>query len=300
MAIVSEGDLTRERRAGIGYALGAFGLWGLFPLYFKAVAAVPANEVLAHRIVWSTVCVGALLWLLRQWPAVRTLALERVSRRRLVVSALLIACNWLIFIWAVANERVLQASLGYFVTPLVSVLLGRLVLGEHLHGRQWAAVGLAGVGVSWLLIGLGVVPWVALGLAASFGGYGLVRKIADVRAIPGLFVEMMMLAPAALAWLVWLALRGQGHLGAQGLSLDVLLMAAGVVTATPMILFGQATRRLRLAAVGLLQYIVPTMQMLLALLAFGEAFTVHHAVAFGCIWTALTLYSTSRSTPQAA
>jgi len=294
-----EGELVRDRRAGIGYALGAFGLWGLFPLYFKAVAAVPATEVLAHRIVWSAVCVGALLWLLRQWHAVGTLALEPISRRRLVGSAVLIGCNWLIFIWAVANERVLQASLGYFVTPLVSVLLGRLVLGEHLHRRQWVAVALAGAGVTWLLIGLGVFPWVALGLAASFGGYGLVRKIADVRAIPGLFVELTMLAPAALAWLVWLALRGQGHLGAQGPGFDLLLLAAGVVTATPMILFGQATRRLRLAAVGLLQYIVPTMQMLLALLAFGEPFTVHHAVTFGCIWTALALYSTSQSTQSA-
>ncbi len=297
---MSEGDPARDGRAGIGYALGAFGLWGLFPLYFKAVAAVPATEVLAHRIVWSAVCVGALLWLVRQWPAVRALALEPVNRRRLVGSAVLIGCNWLIFIWAVANERVLQASLGYFVTPLVSVLLGRLVLGEHLYRRQWAAVALAGAGVTWLLIGLGVFPWVALGLAASFGGYGLVRKIADVRAIPGLFVEMTMLAPAALAWLLWLGFRGQGHLGTQGLGFDLLLMAAGIVTATPMILFGQATRRLRLAAVGLLQYIVPTMQMLLALLAFGEPFTVHHAVTFGCIWTALALYSSSRQRPSAA
>lgn len=292
---MSELDPGRDHRAGIGYALGAFGLWGLFPLYFKAVAAVPAPEVLAHRIVWSAVCVGALLWLLRQWPAVRALAFEPDSRRLLLASAVLIGGNWLIFIWAVANERVLQASLGYFVTPLVSVLLGWLVLGERLHRRQWGAVALAAAGVAWLLIGLGVFPWVALGLAASFGGYGLVRKIADVRAIPGLFVETAMLTPVALAWLVWLDLHGQGHLGAHGPGFDLLLMAAGVVTATPLILFGQATRRLRLAAVGLLQYIVPTMQMLLALLAFGEAFTVHHAVAFGCIWAALALYSTTRA-----
>jgi chloramphenicol-sensitive protein RarD len=275
--------------AGLLYGLAAFSLWGLFPLYFKAVAAVPAPEVLAHRIVWSVVCVGLLLVVVRQWPAVIALVRDRAKRRYLALSALLIAGNWLLFIWAVAHEHVLQASLGYFVTPLLSVLLGRLVLGERLRAHQWLAVALAGAGVTWLVVGLGVVPWVALGLAASFGSYGLVRKIANVRAIPALFVEITVLAPPALAWLVWLGAEGAGHLGAHGLGLDLLLAAAGVVTATPLILFGQATQRLRLAAVGLLQYIVPTMQMLLAVVVFAEPFTHHHGVAFVCIWMGLAL-----------
>jgi len=284
--------------AGIAYALGAFGLWGLFPLYFKAVAVVPATEVLAHRIVWSALCVAALLGVLGRWATVGTLARQATVRQRLLVSALLIGANWLVFIWAVAHDRVLQASLGYFVTPLVSVVLGALVLGERLQARQWLAVALAGAGVAWMLAAVGVVPWVALALAISFSSYGLTRKLADVPAIPGLFVETAILAPVAIAWLAWLAAQGQGHLGRFGLGFDLLLMAAGVVTATPLILFGQATRRLRLASVGLFQYLVPTTQMLLAVFAFGEAFTRNHAVTFGCIWAGLALYAwTSQREP---
>ncbi len=277
--------------AGIAYALGAFGLWGLFPLYFKAVSTVPAAEVLAHRIVWSAVCVALLLFVLGQWPGVATLLRDAHARRRLLVSAVLIALNWLVFIWAVAQERVLEASLGYFITPLVSVVLGRVVLGERLASGQWIAVGLACAGVAWMLAAVGVVPWVALALAISFSSYGLTRKIADVPAIPALFVETGMLAPVAVGWLSWLATHGQGHMGRFGLGFDLLLIAAGIVTATPLILFGQATRRLRLASVGLFQYLVPTTQMLLAVFAFGELFTAHHAVTFGCIWVGLALYA---------
>jgi len=278
---------------GVAYALGSFGLWGLFPLYFKAVSAVPATEVLAHRVVWSVVFVGLLLLLVRQWGTVGAILADRERRTRLIASSLLISTNWLIFIWAVAHDRVLEASLGYFITPLVSVLLGRVVLGERLFRVQWMAVVLAAVGVGWMLVGVGVIPWVALGLAATFGSYGLVRKLADVPAIPGLFVETLIVAPPALAWLLWLGVEGAGEFGARGPGFDVLLIAAGLVTATPLILFAQATRRLRLASVGLFQYIVPTMQMLLAVFAFGEVFTPQHAITFGCIWIGLALYSAS-------
>jgi len=277
----------------VAYALGSFGLWGLFPLYFKAVSAVPATEVLAHRVVWSVVFVGLLLLLVRQWGTVGAILADRERRTRLIASSLLISTNWLIFIWAVAHDRVLEASLGYFITPLVSVLLGRVVLGERLFRVQWMAVVLAAVGVGWMLVGVGVIPWVALGLAATFGSYGLVRKLADVPAIPGLFVETLIVAPPALAWLLWLGVEGAGEFGARGPGFDVLLIAAGLVTATPLILFAQATRRLRLASVGLFQYIVPTMQMLLAVFAFGEVFTPQHAITFGCIWIGLALYSAS-------
>ena len=278
---------------GVAYALGSFGLWGLFPLYFKAVSSVPAPEVLAHRVVWSVVFVGVLLLLVRQWGTVGAILSDRRRRSRLIASSLLISANWLIFIWAVAHDRVLEASLGYFITPLVSVLLGRVVLGERLFRVQWLAVGLAAVGVTWMLVGVGVVPWVALGLAATFGSYGLVRKLADVPAIPGLFVETLIVGPPALAYLLWLGLEGVGEFGARGVGFDGLLIAAGLVTATPLILFAQATRRLRLASVGLFQYIVPTMQMLLAVFAFGEVFTPQHAITFGCIWIGLALYSAS-------
>ena len=277
--------------AGVVYALGAFGLWGGFPLYFKAVAGVPALEVLAHRVVWSVFWVALLLLLMRQWSAVRAAFSAPRIVGMLLVSALLISTNWLIFIWAVAHERVLEGSLGYFITPLVSVLLGRLVLRERLRPAQWGAVTLAALGVAWALVGFGALPWISLGLAVTFGGYGLVRKVVVVGAVPGLFVETLLLAPPALAYLLWLGREGAGSFASAGLGFDLLLAAAGLVTATPLILFAQAARRLRLATVGLLQYIVPTLQMLLAVFAFGEACTPSHAVTFGCIWAALALYS---------
>jgi len=277
--------------AGPGYAVSAFGLWGLFPLYFKAVASVPAPEVLAHRILWSVVWVAALLWLLRQWPEVRRALADRHVAARLLLSAVLIAVNWLVFIWAVAQERVLEASLGYFITPLVSVLLGRLVLAERLTLLQALAVVLAAAGVGWMLVDLGKLPWVSLALAATFGSYGLARKTTAVAAAPGLFVETLLLAPVAAGFLLWLG--ADGTFGRTGAGMDLLLAAAGLVTAAPLILFAQAARRLRLASVGLFQYITPTCQMLLAVFAFGEVFTRGHAVTFGCIWLGLALYSYS-------
>jgi len=282
---------SRQAAAGAGLAVAGFGLWGMLPLYFKAVGAVPAPEVLAHRIVWSVVATALLLTLLRQWPAVRAALADRALCRRLAASAALICGNWLIFIWAVAHDRVLEASLGYFITPLLNVALGRLVLGEILGRVRGTAVLLAAVGVASLVWQAGIVPWVALGLATLFAGYGLIRKMAPVGAVPGLFVETLVLAPVAAAYLAWLAWQGTGALGTVGPAMDALLLAAGVVTAVPLILFAGAARRLRLATLGLLNYLTPTMQMILAVAVFGEAFTVAHAVAFGCIWTALALYS---------
>ncbi|MDZ7828603.1 MAG: EamA family transporter RarD [Halofilum sp. (in: g-proteobacteria)] len=277
--------------AGAGYGVAAFGLWGLFPLYFKAVSSVPAPEVLAHRILWSVAWVAALLWLLRQWPEVRRALKDRSTAGRLLLSAVLIAVNWLVFIWAVANERVLEASLGYFITPLVSVLLGRLVLGERLARLQVVAVVLAAAGVGYMLVDLGKLPWVSLALAATFGSYGLARKTTAVAAAPGLFVETLLLAPVAAGFLLWLG--ADGTFGRTGIDMDLLLVAAGLVTAAPLILFAQAARRLRLGSLGLFQYLTPTCQMLLAVFAFGEAFTRGHAVTFGCIWLGLALYSWS-------
>lgn len=277
-------------RSGVAYALGAFGLWGAFPLYFHAVAAVPAPEVLAHRIVWSVVCVAGALGLWRQWPAVGRALADRRTLLALTGSALLISANWLVFIWAVAQGRVLEASLGYYITPLVSVLLGWLVLREQLSPLQWVAVALAALGVGAMLARAGAFPWVSLALAATFSAYGLVRKLTAVGAMPGLFVEVLVLAPLALAYLL---LGGAGSFVAGDAGMSLLLAAAGLVTATPLILYAQAVRRLRLASVGLFQYITPTCQMLLAVFFFGETFTVTHAVTFGCIWFALALYSVS-------
>lgn len=277
--------------AGAACAVGAFGLWGGFPLYFKAVAHIPPAEVLSHRVLWSVVFVALLLGLLRQWPAVAAALRDRRTLLRLLVSAVLIALNWLVFIWAVANDRVLEGSLGYFITPLVSVLLGRLVLGEALTRLQWLAVVLAAAGVGWMLAGVGRLPWVALALAATFGSYGLARKLTPVAAAPGLFVETLLLAPLAAGFLLWLG--DEGAFGHVSRASDGLLAAAGLVTAVPLILFAQAARRLRLASVGLFQYITPTGHLLLAVFVFGETFTPDHAITFACIWLALALYSFS-------
>lgn len=281
------------RLSGVAYALGAFGLWGAFPLYFHAVAAVPAAEILAHRVVWSVVCVAAMLAVWRQWPAVRPALRDRRVLLALAGSSLLIGANWFVFIWAVAEGRVLEASLGYYITPLVSVLIGRLVLGERLWRVQWLAVGVAAAGVGYMLVRAGALPWVSLALAATFSAYGLVRKMVAVGALPGLFVETLLLAPLALGYLVLLTAGGEASFGRLGIGMDLLLAAAGLVTATPLLFYTQAVRRLRLASVGLFQYLTPTCQMLLAVLVFGEAFTATHAVTFGCIWLALALYSGS-------
>lgn len=287
----THGADSRPALAGAAWAVSAFGLWGALPLYFRAVEAAPPLEVLAHRVVWSVFWIALLLTVLRGWPAVRGVFADRRLLARLAVSALLISANWLIFIWAIATERVLEASLGYFITPLVNVVLGRLVLGEALTRVQWAAVGLAAAGVGWMLLRAGTLPWVGLALALLFGAYGLMRKTAPVGAMSGLFAETALLAPLALAWLAWLGWQGTIVFGSMGIEFDLLLAAAGLVTAVPLLLFARAAQGLRLASLGFFQYITPTGQMLVALFIFGELFTAAHAVTFGCIWLALALYS---------
>jgi chloramphenicol-sensitive protein RarD len=280
----------RQQRGGVLAAGSAYLIWGLFPLYFHALQGVPAGEVLAHRVAWSALFMAALVTALRRWPGV----LEQLRRpgmlRGLVASALLISLNWLVYIWAVQSGRVLEASLGYFITPLVSVLLGVLFLREPLSRRQVVAVGLAAAGVLWLVAWVGKVPWVSLTLAGSFGLYGLFRKQLAVDAVAGLLAEVLVLAPLALGWLGWLAWRGAGHFTAAP-HVTALLVLTGVVTAVPLMLFAVGVRRLTLATVGLLAYLNPTTQFSLAVWRFGETFTVAHAVAFGCIWASLALYS---------
>lgn len=285
--------VDRGTLVGSAYAFGAFAFWGGAPLYFKAVSDVPAFEVLAHRVVWSVLCVALLILIVGQWQAVRRALSDRRTLGPLVLSALLISLNWLVFIWAVAQDRVLDASLGYYITPLISVLLGRLVLGERLWRVQWIAVALAAFGVGYMLVALGVLPWVSLLLGTTFGAYGLTRKLVNVGAMPGLFIETLLVAPLALAYLLMIGFGSGGTFGSEGIRMDVLLIAAGLITATPLILYAQGVRRLRLASIGLFQYIAPTGQMLLAVFVFGEQFTSTHFVTFACIWVALFLYSAS-------
>jgi chloramphenicol-sensitive protein RarD len=277
-----------SRSRGLVAAVAAYLSWGMFPIYFKAVSAFPALRILAHRIVWSMLFLAILATAQRRWGEL--VAAFRPGRRRVyAATTLLIAANWLLFIWAVNSGRVLESSLGYFVNPLVSVVLGAVFLHERLSRWQTAAVALAGAGVVALVVRLGAFPWVALALAATFGLYGLLRKTARIDPVVGLLVETTLLAPVALAYL--LALPQRGGADAHDPGTVALLALSGVITPLPLIWFGTAVRSLRLATMGILQYLAPSGQFLLAVALYREPFTSTHAAAFGCIWASLALYT---------
>jgi chloramphenicol-sensitive protein RarD len=280
----------RGAAAGLAGALAAYVAWGLFPVYFHALAAVPAFEILAHRVLWSLGFLTILLSALSRWGAVARLLREPRRLGLLAATSLLIASNWLVFIWAVTHDHVLDSSLGYFVNPLVSVLLGVVFLREPLSRPQLAAVLVAAAGVLSLVLAAGHVPWISLALALSFGLYGLLRKKAAIDSVAALFVETSLLAPLAALWLWRLSRGGSGHF-APGTGLAWLLAASGALTALPLIWFAVGVQRLRLSTVGLLQYVSPSLQFACAVLLYGERFTSAHALAFGCIWTSLAIYS---------
>jgi chloramphenicol-sensitive protein RarD len=277
------------QRAGLVYALGAFLLWGFFPVYWKLLAGVPALEVVAHRTAWGFAAVALWVTLKRRWPDARVVAARGATLLMLAGSAALIATNWLLYIWAVMSNHIVEASLGYYVNPLVNVVLGVVVLRERLSRPQVIAVALAGLGVVVLTAGYGRFPWIALTLAVSFGLYGLTRKKVAADAIIGLLFETAILTPLAAGYLALLAARGGGALGTGPVGRDALLVLAGPVTAIPLALFALGARRLPLSIVGLIQYLSPTCQFLLAVLLYREPFTAAHAVTFACIWLALAL-----------
>lgn len=278
-------------RAGLGYALLAFLMWGLFPLYFHALAEVPSLEVLAHRVIWSALLLaGWAAWRGRLGP----IFAEFRKPRRMVFYALttvLISANWWIFIWAIQNGRVLEGSLGYYINPLVNVLLGVVFLHERLNPRQWLAIAVAAGAVLWLVAAKGVVPWVSLSLALSFGSYGLIRKMAGFDAMLGLTIETLLLAPLALAGLAWWMHTGQASMGRFGIGVDLLLLIAGLVTVAPLLCFLEAGLRLKLATLGIVQYITPTMQFLLGVFVFHEHFDHQRGITFVLIWVALAIYT---------
>ncbi len=275
---------------GVAFAAAAYLSWGLFPLYFRALAGVPPAEILAHRIIWSGLFLAALISVQRHWAEVATQLRAPGTLRSLGATAVFISTNWLIYIWAVNSGRVLEASLGYFVNPLVTVLLGVLFLRDRLTPRQVLAIALAAAGVLWLVVRAGRVPWVALALAVTFGLYGLLRKQVRVDAVAGLLGEVGVLAPLALLYVASLHHAGNGHFGA-GARQSALLAMSGVVTAVPLIWFAKGVERLRLSTIGLLQYLNPSFQFAIAVFAFGERFTSAHAIAFGCIWISLVIYT---------
>jgi chloramphenicol-sensitive protein RarD len=280
-----------ERRGGLLYGVAAYGLWGLMPLYFRAVTP-PAGpvEVLAHRIVWSVVFLALVLTGLRRWPDIARCFRSRRLLLLLTASTVLIAVNWFGFIYAVWSEQILQTSLGYFMTPLFSVVLGMIFFRERLRPGQWAALTLATCGIGYLVWTVGEVPWIALTITGSFGLYGLVRKKTPVDALVGLSVETLLLLPPAAGAILFWAAEGTGTFGRDG-RISGLLTLSGVFTAVPLLCFGAAARRLPLTILGFLQYISPSMSCLLAVLWFDEPFRSEQRVSFGLIWAALALFT---------
>jgi chloramphenicol-sensitive protein RarD len=284
---------VRDRRhnSGGGFLLGltAYALWGVLPLYFKALATVPAVDIVAHRVLWSLPFLAILVTLTRGWGKVRAVASRPRTLGILFVTALLIGTNWLLYVYAVTSGHILAASFGYYLNPLANVLLGRFVLREKLTGTQWAAVAIAAAGISVLAAGALGQLWLSLALCVSFALYGLLRKIVPADALTGLAVETAILFPLAIAWLGWLALASQPVLGTSSLDTELLVLS-GIVSTTPLLLFTGAARRLPYSTLGMLQFLAPTLQFLIAVLLYGEPFTTAHAIAFAAIWAALVLY----------
>lgn len=280
-----------EQKQGLVYGLTAYTIWGLFPWYFHLLIQVDPWQVLTQRIIWSFLFVSVVALLLRHWTPIKAALTQSKILLGLCLSSLLIAANWLIFIWAVGQDRVVESSLGYFITPLVSVLLARVFLKESLDFYRLTAVILALMGVLWLILQLGLIPWVSLSLAASFGFYGLVRKTVPVDSLTGLWIETGILLPFALIWWIWLETQGQSQLLSEGLQTTSLLIFLGALTAIPLLLFASAAKRLSLTTVGFMMYINPTMQFLTAIYWLKEPFSQQQLIAFLFIWVALVVFS---------
>ncbi len=279
----------KDSAAGILYALGAYGIWGVTPVYWKAIQTIPADEALGQRALWSFATALLLLAVARRFPEALHALRSFRQAAPIAVSALLIAANWLTFIHAVQTDRVLATSLGYYINPLVNVLFGLLFLRERLSGAQSLAVAIAGAGVAYLALDLGELPWISIVLAGSFGLYGLVRKTAPTEPLAGFSLEMLFLSPLALGYL--LHLGGDQALPGAPPSHKLLMAVSGAVTAAPLLLFTSAARRLPLSTLGMFQYIAPSVALGLAVGLYGEPFTPAHFVGFGCVWLALALFS---------
>jgi chloramphenicol-sensitive protein RarD len=278
-------------RRGLAAAIGAYAMWGVFPLYWHLVREVPALQIIAHRVIWCGVFVVGYLLIsdrLDWWQRVR--AVPGIGWM-LLASSLLISVNWGLYIWAVTHGHVIDSSLGYFINPLVSVLIGVLVLKERLNRLQWLAVGIAAIGVLWLALMHGEPPWIALALAFTFAFYGLIRKLAAVDAASGLAIESLILLLPAIAWLLWSEQQGDAAFAHSGWHTDALLVVGGILTALPLIGFAYGARRVPYSLVGILQYISPSLQLLCGVLVLGETFSRDQAIGFGCIWLALAVYA---------
>ncbi|GLR62629.1 EamA family transporter RarD [Marinospirillum insulare] len=275
---------------GLGLALAAYMIWGCFPLFFSLLSSVTASEVLVHRVIWSLVATLFISLVFKRGRGLLALFKQPVALSWLALSSILIATNWLIFIWAVGQQRVMEASLGYFLTPLVSLVLGRIFLKEKLHFWQAAAGWLAGIAVAWELISLGSLPWIPLSLALTFGFYGLVRKQHPVDALHGLTAETLWMLPLAFIWLGWAYLSSTSVGYGSSWQISLLLMASGLMTAAPLLLFAAAAQRLDLSVVGFIMYINPTMQFISAVVILKEDYPPERLITFALIWAAMLLF----------
>ena len=284
-------DSVRTERSALIAGIAAFGFWGIIPVYWKFLSAVPASEILAHRLVWTTAFLIFLLSWQSRWSEVRGHIHSRRAIAYCVGSGLAVSLNWLTFIWAVNVGRVLETSLGYFMTPLVNVLFGAVFLRERLTRWQFASVLLATMAVLNLTFGYGRFPWIAIVLCLSWGVYGLLRKLSGTAAIPGLFLETIILTPVAVVYQLMMHGRGAGVTGFDNASVSLLLISTGIVTGLPLVWFGHAARHLRLTTIGFLQYLAPSGTFFLGVFLYHEPFTSAHLITFGLIWIALAIFT---------
>ena len=277
-------------KKGVLYGIGAYLLWGLFPIYWKWLESVPAIQLISHRIIWSFVLLAIIVFVTRQWKAFRSAVLSPKVIFIYLASAIFLSINWLTYVWAINSGYVVESSLGYFINPLLSVLLGVLFLREKLRAWQWVPIGLAAVGVTYVAISYGQFPWIALTLACSFAVYGLIKKTAPLGSLYGLTLETGLLFVPAVAFLLIMEGQGQGAFLHSGSVKDLLMAGAGVVTTIPLLMFASAAQRIPLSMVGVLQYITPTMQFLLGVLVYHEPFNQSHLIGFCIVWLALIIF----------
>lgn len=294
----------RERLIGLAFTTAAFLFWGLYPPYWRLLAAVPQFQVFAHRVVWACMFTACIVTLQRRWSEVRAALSSRKTTLTLLASGVCVASNWSIYIVGVLSGRLVSVSMGYFINPLVSVLLGVFVLRERLRFWQIVAVLCAFSGVLYMSVGSSGVPWISLALAFSFGLYGLLRKTVAVESIPGTFVESLLVSPLVIAYLLFAGIRGNSAFGTADAPTHLLLIGAGVVTAIPIIWFANGARRIPLSLVGFLQYLAPTCQLLMGIYLYGESFTLTHLISFGLIWLGIIIFTLStflqRNNPSSA
>lgn len=284
---------SKSKKIGIIYAILAYVVWGLLPLFWKLLQQIPADQILAHRIFWSFIYVGLIMIIYGSWKKTKAVLSQPKQLFYVVLCAIIISVNWFTYIWAVNANHVVEASMGYYINPLVTVLLGVIVLKEKLTNWQWVALAIAGVGVAVLTIQYGRIPWVAFTLAFSFAFYGLFKKMLTVDSITGLFLETAVMAPIALGYLVFKGVNGVGAWGNLSMMLTIALVCSGVATATPLLWFTLAAKRVQLSTIGFLQYLAPTISLYLGVMVFNEEFTKTHLFTFGCIWLALIVYTLS-------